>query len=210
MTGTYDRLHKYRTRLERMKGRKEQLESDLKEANKYARTLRREIKASEEALAFIQLVAQETQEQIQMELSELVSVALASIFDDPYNLQVTFEIKRGKVEMDFQLERDGDVIDPYAVGGGVVDTISLALRFCCWAISQKEVRPIMMMDEPLKWLKGGALPEKGAEMIKEISEQLGIQVIMVSHAPELIAGADRVFDVNINKHGISEVTNGGE
>ncbi|NIU00181.1 MAG: hypothetical protein GWN01_04340, partial [Nitrosopumilaceae archaeon] len=51
------------------------------------------------------------------------------------------------------------------------------------------------MDEPLKWLKGGDLPIKGSHMIKEISKKLGIQIIMISHSPELIEGADRVFEV---------------
>ena len=63
---------------------------------------------------------------------------------------------------------------------------------------------VLILDEPLKHLKGNDMPEKGAELIRSISEKLGIQVIMVSHDPALISEADKVFSVKI-RNGISEV-----
>jgi DNA repair exonuclease SbcCD ATPase subunit len=81
------------------------------------------------------------------------------------------------------------------VGGGVIDLLGLSLRFSIWSIMARRTAPIFFLDEPLKWLKGGGMPEKGQELISQISKQLGVQVIMVSHAPELIAGADHTVVV---------------
>jgi ABC-type lipoprotein export system ATPase subunit len=36
-------------------------------------------------------------------------------------------------------------------------------------------------------------------MLKEISEKLGIQIIMVTHIPELISAGHKIFQVTMNK-----------
>jgi len=42
-------------------------------------------------------------------------------------------------------------------------------------------------------------------MIKEISGRLGIQIILISHLPDIIGSADKVIQV-FNEKGISIVT----
>ena len=43
------------------------------------------------------------------------------------------------------------------------------------------------------------LHHKAAEMLKEISEKLGLQIIMVTHSEELIEAADKVFTIRAGK-----------
>ncbi len=52
------------------------------------------------------------------------------------------------------------------------------------------------MDETFKHLSRNHLPKAG-ELVKEMSERLGLQVILVSHKDEFAEVADRVFDVSI-------------
>jgi DNA repair exonuclease SbcCD ATPase subunit len=65
-------------------------------------------------------------------------------------------------------------------------------------------RNVLILDEPFGNLSVDLMP-RASEMIKQISERLGLQIIMVTHAEELIQAADKTFRVNIRK-GISQVS----
>lgn len=194
-----------RNRLERKKGEKYQVEKNLKNYKQKKITLKRSLIHSQKAQVIIHEVVKKIQEKLQYQISDLGSLAISSIFPDPYVLKCDFVSKRGKVEAEMFFEKNGNLTDPLAsTGGGVVDVASMALRFSFWALRTPRTRPIILLDEPLKWLKGGDLPEKGSEMIKKISKRLNLQIIMVSHDPDLINSADKVIEVSIRK-GVSHV-----
>ncbi len=186
--------------LEQRKGRASQLKSDLMAQRRRTRTFEKKARACEEAQLIIQNVAQLTQKQLEYHVAELVTLAMGAVFDDPYELSIEFSQRRGRTETDLRFIRDGQSIDPLtASGGGAVDIASFALRVSLWSLAISKTRPTLILDEPLKWLKGGELPIKGALMMKEISEKLGLQIIMVSHIPGQIEGADQISTVQINK-----------
>jgi DNA repair exonuclease SbcCD ATPase subunit len=193
-----------RQKLERLKGKKESFVSSLQNAKIRARKFRREIEATEKAQAALQMIAQETQKQIEFRISELGSFAMAAIFPDPYEIEFDFQVKRGKAVADMFFTRDEHRRDPKSTGGGAADLGSLALRFSSHALHRPRLRPLMIMDEPLKWLKGSELPRMGAALISEFSQRMNIQIIMITHDPDLIDSADRIFEVEIDE-GISNV-----
>ena len=189
-----ERIRRWRTFLDEKTGEHRQLQESIKAKRREIRTLKRDKDNAEEARQIIQLVAQETQQQLEYRISELATLAMAGVFENPYNLELEFVQKRGKTEAIIQFERDGVKINPeHCTGGGAQDVASFALQVSLWGI--KRNRPIMILDEPLKWLKGGQYPERGAEVIREISEKLGLQVVMVSHIPDQIEHADHVIDL---------------
>lgn len=150
---------------------------------------------TQKAQAIIQEVAKKTQEQLEFHVSELASLALSSVFDDPYRLVLRFEEKRGKTEAALLFARGGMEIDPVScAGGGAVDVAALALQIALWKLQHPRTAPVLILDEPLTALKGGELPQRGAAIIKELAGQMGMQVLMVSHNPELIDEADKVFE----------------
>lgn len=196
---------KFREQLERQKGKRDQILSDLKETETQIRQLGREAGFCEQAQVIIQEVAQMTQEQLQYQVSELVTLAMASIFTDPYELQIEFVQRRGRTEADLWFVRNGQKVSPMdATGGGAVDVASFALRVALWSLSRPRSCNTLILDEPLKFLKGGDLPEKGAMVIKEIAERLKLQIIMVSHIPDQIEGADQRINVT-QRNGVSRV-----
>ena len=93
-------------------------------------------------------------------------------------------------------------------GGGVVYVGSFALLTAVFNLSQPKKRPILLLDEPFTGLKGKEANEKAIQMVKEISKQVGIQIIMVSdeRAPleEIEKGADKIFRVSM-KNGKSKI-----
>lgn len=195
----------FRKQVDRLKGQKFQIESDLKENNGEIRRLSREVVYCEQAQTIIQEVAQLTQEQLKYQVSELVTLAMASIFSDPYELEIDFVQRRGRTEADLWFVRNGKRVDPMnSTGGGAVDVASFALRVALWSLARPRSCNTLILDEPLKFLKGGDLPEKGALMIKEISEKIGLQIIMVSHIPDQIEGADQRIYVS-QRNGVSRV-----
>lgn len=162
----------------------------------------------EQAQLIIQNAAQMTQQQLEYHVSELVTLAMESVFENPYSLKLVFDTKRGKTEADIFFEDlAGNQIKPLeASGGGAVDIASFALQVSLWSLANPKTSPVFILDEPLKWLKGNGMPEKGASLIKEVSDRLGIQIIMVSHAEELIESSDHVIPI-IKKNGISKLKN---
>lgn len=185
--------------LEYKKGQRDQLKTQVLSIRKSLKALKRTLKHTQTAQEIIQSVAKITQEELQYHISDLVSLALQSVFDDPYKLDVDFVVKRGRTECELWFERRGEKVHPLtASGGGAVDVASFALRVALWALPHPHKRPVLILDEPFRFLSSD-LQARAGEMLKEISEKLNLQIIMVSHVPDLIESADKVFEVRMRE-----------
>jgi DNA repair exonuclease SbcCD ATPase subunit len=154
------------------------------------------------ARQIVQDVAEEIQKTIEFQISNLVSTALSSVFPDPYTFKLSFVQRRNKTECDLLFVKNGEECDPFsASGGGAIDIANFALRIAIWSI--KKTQNVFILDEPFRFVSVD-LQEKCSQMMKEISEKLGIQIIMVSHLPNIIGSADQIFQVE-NIKGISKV-----
>ena len=202
-------LQSIRQNFERKKGRQNQIATDLESTIKSQETIEIEIGRSEKAQAIIIAVAQATQNELEYRICEPVSLALAAVYEDsPYKMSAKFEITgRGTTECRLAFERNDNLIKPLeASGGGPIDVASFALRVGSWSLAQPRSRSVMILDEPYKWVSRDKMPLAG-QMLREVSSQLGLQIIMVSHIPELIECADKIIHVTI-KNEISTVDYG--
>lgn len=86
-------------------------------------------------------------------------------------------------------------------GGGLGDIISTGLRFASWSLGNTQ--NVLCLDESLKYLSSD-LQERAGEILKEVSEKLGLQILLVTHSPILLESADKIFKVTI-KDGITNV-----
>lgn len=190
-------LAQIRNRLEQEKGRYNQIRQDLIAANNDLIVKRILGEIIETAQSIIQLVAQETQEQLSWKISELVTACLAAVFNDPYEFAVEFVQRRGKIECDFSLIRRGEKFDLLSsVGGGVAWVVALALRVALWNIQEEKPRPVLILDEPFHFIHSQELQERCSDLLKALSEDLGLQIIMVTgedESPEMLKRADRIF-----------------
>lgn len=198
-----------RRRYEQRVGRRDQLQQQLGQVQEEVRSLKRLIKIAEQAQFVVQTVSMQTQKQLEYRISQVVTAAEEAVFDDrAYQLVASFIERRGKTECDLFFSRNGQQVDPLASAGfGAVDIAAFALRASCWSMMHG-VAPILILDEPYKHIKGAEHNQRAIKMVKEVSDQLGLQIIMVSdeRAPieDIRASADRVFKVSI-KDGISQV-----
>lgn len=192
--------NKYRTYLERQKGQQQAIQQTIDKYRKDLEKVNNSIKETQEAQYIVQEVAKLTQDELKYHITELVTLALASVLNDPYEFEIEFTQRRNQTECDLYFARNGARIKPLeATGCGAVEVASFALRLVLWLISVDRTRPIFILDEPLKWLKGEEYPEKGMQMIKALSDKLNVQIIMITHVDEQIAGADRVHKVTRDK-----------
>ena len=190
--------------VERLKGERDRVTADAEASETKVATYKLDAERAEEARAIIQTVAQATQKELEYHVSEIVSLALAAVFEHPYSLRLMFVQRRNKTEADIFFERDGEQFKPIdASGGGAVDIAAFALRVAMWSLRRPRSRSVLILDEPGKFISVDLRPKMGA-MLKEISKRLDLQMIVVSHAEEYIEASDKCFHVSIH-NGVSKV-----
>jgi hypothetical protein len=91
-------------------------------------------------------VASETQGHLKLHIDNIVSLALDSVFPDEFTFALNFVDKRGTIEADICLLKDGRESDPMdSEGGGVIDILSFSLRIAIWSL--KKTSPVIILDE---------------------------------------------------------------
>jgi len=151
-----------------------------------------------ESQAVVQAASKVTQEHLEIQLSGAVSALLHGVMDDPYNFKVEFVPKRNSMECNLLFERsDGKEIrtlDPLdGCGHGAADLASIGLK-TSFAMLKENCRRTIIIDEPFRALSKDRHP-LAAKVIKEISKELGIQFIIVTHGVDLSYEADKIFTV---------------
>jgi len=194
----------YERKLQQLKGERNSAIKRIESLSEEIQKLKRQTVNVAEAQIILQTVAKQTQGELEYHISEIVSMALESVFDDPYTFQIKFVEKRGKTECEMVFKRDGVEIDPIsASGGGAVDIASFALRIALWNLRKPKSLNTIVLDEPFRFLSSDLQPKAG-EMLKTLSKKLNIQFIIVTHNKNLIECADILFTVK-KKEGQSYV-----
>lgn len=199
-------LYYYEKILNQKKGQKQLLDKQYAKLDKQVLKAKKDLRYAEKSHIIIQTVAKETQKELSYHVSDLVSGCLSSVFENPYSLNVAFELKRGKTECQLMFKRNGIISNPLlSSGGGTVDIAAFGLRIALYILKTQvsKIRPIIILDEPFKHLSAG-LHNKASNMISELSKNLNIQFIIVTHSNEFLKSADKVFPVKIKK-GISYI-----
>lgn len=180
-----------------LKAKRDSLVEQLEQAIIKEKEIADELLMRNKALIVVQNTASEMQKSIEFRISGLVTKALNAVYpEDKYQFHLRYEMRRGKTECDLIFEKEGretkDILA--SEGGGVADVGGLSLRFSVWSLNKS--RPVFLMDEPMKFISPD-LQQRGAEMLKTISEKLSVQIIMISHLRKIMGNiADNVIDVN--------------
>uniref|UniRef100_A0A6M3LF64 Uncharacterized protein n=1 Tax=viral metagenome TaxID=1070528 RepID=A0A6M3LF64_9ZZZZ len=201
-------LQTLRQKIDNLKGRRDQIASDLNKVTDRIEILQEEVLASEDAQRRIQLVAKQTQDQLRYYIETPVTAALSGVFDNPYEFELRFETRRGQTEGDLIFKRNGIEHKNLTFAGGIgaVDVAAYGLQVSGLSM-QKSLRQFLLLDEPLRNLKSKSkiYEKRGSLMIAETAHGLGIQHLIVSHIPEQQEGADRIFRVSIDEKGVTNI-----
>jgi len=193
-------VQELRQRLEQEKGRHGQVVADLAQALAKLDDLKELALRIERVQLILQEVAQITQSQLAWYVDDMTSAAIEAVFPEhDYRLRLEFVQRRGTTEADIVLsDGQGHRVRPRdADGGGLINVAAFALRVALWSLS-KTTRPVLVLDEPFHFLHSRDAHARVAELLREISNRLGLQVVMITgedESEEIIGGADAVFRV---------------
>ena len=142
-----------------------------------------------EALTIAQAVSKELQQQAHSKIGQIVTTCLQDIFGPGYAFRIDFETKRNRTEANLVLIKDGhDIGDPLNDdSGGVADVASFALRLSCLMLTKPHLRRLVVLDEPFKFVSAEYQPAI-VTMLEELSEDLDMQIVMVTHIEALEVG----------------------
>jgi DNA repair exonuclease SbcCD ATPase subunit len=189
-------IQQYKNKILKCKGKFESLVERKNDIDDNLSELIIRQKSLEEAQVFIQMVAHETQSQLRYRLVDIVNLAIETCFEDVV-FDIIFDIKRGSTEARLVFMKNGIEMDPISTsGGGIIDLVSFALRIALWNIGHSD--NVIIFDEPLKWLQPKELQIEAFRVMKELSEKMSIQFILVANSvgsENILEIADRIFEV---------------
>ena len=182
------------------KGKKQSLIQRKKEYKDSLSFLEKEIERIKKAEIVILTVAKQTQEQLEFNLSEIVSLGMGIVFNNPYKLSLEFEPKKCFLKF----KKGEKTFDPmFSAGGGVGNIAGNNLRCAILKVSQPKVRNFLFLDEPFSGLKGEDANKRALKMLQTICKELDMQIIMIADErldKEIITKyADKSFEFYLEK-----------
>ena len=188
-----------RSRADRAVGRRDGVQSRLKQVNADIKRLENE----EELLdlvagLFRTLIDQEVTVGVQA-VERLLTEGLQAVFDDQdLKVEAKVEVQRGKVSVDLvtkQVQPDGTVIEGVssdAFGGAVTTVESILLRII--VVMRRGLRLLLLLDEALPAFDSNYAANMG-RFLNTLAEKLGLDLLLVTHNPALVDAAGRAYRI---------------
>jgi DNA repair ATPase RecN len=148
-----------------------------------------QVLAVEQSRTIAVAVGRGLQEEVRVSLSSLVTEMLRAVWpEEDIEFAITFVDRRGKTEADLQFLHNGNVVEPLeGQAGGMLDVAAFALRMSVILRQQPPVRRLLILDEPFRFVSADRLP-RVRQVMERLSEELGVQIIQITHSPALKAG----------------------
>lgn len=145
-----------------------------------------EIESLEDSKKIVFEIGEELHRIILAVFSEIGTTCIQAVFGEGYSYEMRGKISRGTLAIEHVvLDGGGNALNPLqATGGGLVDVLAFALRLASLILSGSE--QLLILDEPFRFLSRDKLPII-KEAVSVLSEQYGIQIIMVTHLQELVS-----------------------
>lgn len=157
--------------------------------------------ATERAVAVLGTIADERDLTARHTIEALVSRGLQAIFGEDLQFRLLSETKRDQAHVEFVVvsmvdgkEVETSVLD--ARGGGLAAVVGLLLRVVIMLLGRTDKQGLLVLDETLAMLSQEYLPA-AAEFLRELVDQTGIQVLMVTHQEELAETADKMYKFDL-------------
>ncbi|MCX8074140.1 MAG: ATPase [Clostridia bacterium] len=163
----------------------------------------------EKCSAVLQKMSSKQREIARTRLEELGTAALQYSLGADYEMKIyLYEgkgIRKPYAEVKIRNTVSGVETDPMeANGGGVIDIVSIALRIVVMQAYEPFIDGPIIMDEPFKMVSKEYIPMI-SEFIKNISQDFGRQIIIVTHNEYLASMTDSKIYVTMDDNKISTV-----
>jgi hypothetical protein len=191
--------------LNERKIRRNLLQDQIAEWEKTAKNVSNEVDVRTKARWVLSEVSRLTQGRLTDYIESMVTMAIRSVYDRPYYFLVDFKIQHNKSECFFSVyegpekPREEMLVDSFFLdkdeeeGGGLVSVVSFALRVVLWSLEKPRSNNVIFLDEPFSGL--GKLRPRAVRLLTDISHELGIQFIVITHDDELAEMGDAAWRV---------------
>ena len=174
-----------------LENKKEKIQRDIKNINDENIILL-------ELKEFLLTVSANYRDQLCNLFTSLVTEALSSIFERDIKFQINLYSYRNEPAIDISVIENNLEVDPQkSCGGGLNDIISFVIKIIF--IHLKKSSKIIILDEPLKFLSRDYI-EQSSNFIRDISKRMNIQIILVSHKPDLEVSCDKLINIEKNEN----------
>ena len=168
----------------------EQMEFDVKDLDAAAQILEKDIELFEECRILLQNLAEVTRKQIASELENVVTLCLQAVFDDTISFEIDIDTSHNNTIIEFYVvDTSGDEpvrLPPEdSMGGGIVDTCAIGLRFGILRILDPAPLGPIILDEPAKMVSGDRVEQIGS-LIQELTKMFDKQTLLVTHHTSLM------------------------
>lgn len=206
------KLHsKYRDHIIYRKTMKSKIEEDMVNIKKEIEKFKEQEDTFTKAKLLLEDSSMFAREQIKHQFEVMVTNALQFITGESVEFKIEFEQKRGRPEASFYVISkldDGLTIknNPEdSRGGGIIDIISLTLKYCMLQTHNPPIEGPFILDEPAKHVSEEYIVNVG-RFLKEINSVFNRQIIMVTHNTHLSEISDKRYLVTM-ENGVSKVNN---
>ena len=137
------------------------------------------------------------QKEVKAYLDNLVTLALKTVFEDPYQFEAIFETKHNETECRMVFKRDGEERDPMdSTSGGAVNVGAFALRVAIQRMIAN--RSFLLLDEPFRDVSEDRHPYV-VDLLDMINKKLSLQLIIITHKNKLTDRADKIITIRKGK-----------
>jgi DNA repair ATPase RecN len=188
-------------------GKRDTLETQLANCQERLTNIDSEFENLSKASIFLQTLSDTTRQQILDKISSIVTDALQKIKDKNLTFRMDLSTSGNQVDLKFivhdkVLQMDQDILQ--SAGGTIADIVTFPLRVSLLLKWDPELSRVLIMDENLKFVSVKD-QEPVSDFVRQLTEQLNLQVILVTHSETISSKAHRVFQVS-KSDGVSAVT----
>lgn len=135
--------------------------------------------------------------QVVARIEALVTKGIEAVFGPIYTFHVTASSERGQAAVRFTLRTTDGIEHPVmgAQGGGLASIIGFLLRVVVLALRPGTGRRLLVLDETFGMVSA-EYHQRLALFLRSLVDDLGLQLLLITHAPEQGAHADRVYRVS--------------
>ena len=188
-----------------IEGQRRQLRNQVNERARQLKELDSWLELAPKVDETLEALTQRLLDDLVRQLEDLMTKALREVIEQPLTLKAETAEKRGALNVEFHIERDGEIEDILrGQGGSVTNVLSVMLRF--FALSTRDPakhRRFLVLDEQDCWLRPDLVPRL-LEVVQQASRELGFQVIYISHHDRatLERYCDKVYQLRPGADGV--------
>jgi DNA repair exonuclease SbcCD ATPase subunit len=165
-----------------------------------------DIESLEKVSSILQKLSEKQRYQACKKLESLCTFALQYSLSTNYEMEIDLSKFRGKPSADVYIKKIDSGIRTSPIdgnGGGVIDIVSIALRFVTMQVHEPFIDGPVILDEPYKMVSKEFIPMI-SEFMKKLSSDFGRQIILSTHN-EFLSQVDNQIRVSMGDNNESEV-----